>query len=167
MLMLIKRIGRWIKTLFIGRFEERVYELDKALTESKKEIVSLKEALEERRRSEEEIKRAIVEFREYMGRKLDESIGKRLDKLSRFFSAAGGHKQAGKRIKAITDPQAFIQEQFELLSRGLKEVIEKELDKMVGEKLLDALKRIKGELGEVIAYSSLEKEYDFVIPVGR
>jgi hypothetical protein len=91
----------------------------------------------------------------------------RLDKLSRFFASAGGHRKAGKKLRALLDPDSFFEEQATALRKATKEVIEAELKSIIGSQFQEAIKRYKGELGEVVVYGALERDYKIVIPVGR
>lgn len=91
----------------------------------------------------------------------------RLDKLSKFFGSAGGHRKAGRKLRALLDPDSFFQEQATSLKKATKEVIEAELRSIIGTQFQEAIRRYKGEIGEVVVYGALERDYKMVIPVGR
>lgn len=91
----------------------------------------------------------------------------RLDKLSKFFGSAGGHRQAGRKLRSLLDPDSIREEQTAAFKKATKEVIETELGSIIGLQFQEAIRRYKGELGEVVVYGALERDYKVVIPVGR
>ncbi len=101
-----------------------------------------------------------------LSKRLDR-IDLRLDKLSKFFGSAGGHRSAGKKLRALMDPEAFYEEQAKHLQKVTKEAFDTELKSIIGTQFMEAIKRYKGEIGEIVVYGALERDYRFVIPVGR